>query len=115
MKEAETTQRIGAVVGLRPDMVDAYCRLHADPWPEVIAANQRAGLANYSIFLLRERNLLFSYYEYRGTDRAGDAARLAADPVMQEWWRLCRPMQAPIVPTEGVRRWADMRPVFFQP
>lgn len=108
-------RRIGAVVGLRPDAVDAYCRLHADPWPEVVAANRDAGRTNYSIFLLREKSLLFSYYEYRGEDRAADAARLAANPVMQDWWRLCRPPQLPIVTTNGARRWADMELIFHQP
>lgn len=107
-------QRIGAVVGLRPDAAEAYCRLHANPWPEVVAANRKAGLSNYSIFLLREKNLLFSYYEYEGTDRAADAARLGANPVMQEWWRLCRPLQAPVVPVEGARLWKDMPLVFHQ-
>lgn len=107
-------QRSGAVVSLRPEDVEEYCKLHANPWPEVMAANRLAGLTNYSIFLLREKNLLFSYNEYRGADRAADAANLAADPVMQEWWRRCRPMQVPIVATTGERRWASMELIFHQ-
>jgi L-rhamnose mutarotase len=115
MNELHPARRIGAVVCLRPDAVEAYCRLHANPWPEVIAANRQAGLTNYSIFLLREKNLLFSYREYRGEDRAVDASRLAANPAVQEWWRICRPMQTPIMATGGMRRWVDMESVFFQP
>jgi L-rhamnose mutarotase len=108
-------RRIGAVVGIRPDSIETYRRLHADPWPEVTAENARAGISNYSIFLFREQNLLFSYYEYAGTDRAADAARMAANPVMQDWWKLCRPCQVPLVEGPGARRWADMEPIFYQP
>jgi L-rhamnose mutarotase len=107
-------RRSGAVVGLLPEAVEEYCRLHANPWPEVVAANRLAGLTNYSIFLLREKNLLFSYNEYRGGDRAADRARLAADPAMQEWWRRCRPMQVPIMAANGARRWTDMELIFHQ-
>ncbi len=107
--------RLGSVVALREESVDLYCRLHANPWPEVTAEIARAGISNYSIFLLRERNLLFSYSEYRGTDRAADARRMAESPAMQEWWKLCRPCQVPILQSDGARRWADMESVFFQP
>jgi L-rhamnose mutarotase len=108
-------RRSGAVVGLRPDAVEEYCRLHAEAWPEVLAANRLAGLSNYSIFLWREKNLLFAYNEYRGEDRAADAAKMAANPVMQEWWRRCRPMQVPVAPVAGQRRWADLERIFYQP
>ena len=108
-------RRIGAVVGLRPDAVEEYCRLHAQAWPEVLAANRQAGITNYSIFLLREHNLLFAYQEYRGEERAADRAKLAANPVMQEWWRLCRPLQMPIAKTSDARRWVDMDLIFHQP
>ncbi len=111
----DSVMRVGSVVGLREDSVDLYCRLHANPWPEVTAEIARAGISNYSIFLLRERNLLFSYYEYRGMDRAAGARSMAANPAMQEWWRLCRPCQLPIMPGDGTRRWADMESIFYQP
>jgi len=107
--------RFGSAVGIREESVDLYCRLHANPWPEVTEEIARAGISNYSIFLLRERNLLFSYYEYSGSNKAEDFARMAANPRMQEWWKLCRPCQVPLVPTEGTRRWTDMEKVFFQP
>ena len=112
--ENNTVLRVGSVVGIRPESIDTYCRLHAEPWPEVTAENARAGLTNYSIFLLREHNLLFSYYEYTGTDRAADAARSAANPAMQEWWKLVRPCQVPLVTAPGARRWTNMEPIFYQ-
>jgi len=107
--------KIGTAVGIRPEHIDRYCELHANPWPEVLAQNRNAGLSNYSIFLLRQRNLLFSYYERAGADRPRGAERAAANPVMQEWWRLCRSFQVPLVPAEGPRLWADMERIFYQP
>ena len=115
MSRLFTTSSNLSLVKLQPDAVEEYCRLHAQAWPEVLAANQQAGMTNYSIFLLREKNLLVSYHEYRGADRAADRAKLAANPVMQEWWRLCRPLQVPVTTEIGVRRWADMDLIFHQP
>ena len=114
MENGGPVTRIGAVVGIRPESIETYRSLHANPWPEVLAANKLAGRSNYSIFLLPQRNLLFSYYEYRGHDRAADAARTASDPVVQEWLAACRPCQVPLVEGLGDRRWADMEPVFYQ-
>jgi L-rhamnose mutarotase len=106
--------RVGAVVGIRPESVGLYRELHANPWQEVRDEIRRAGISNYSIFHMREMNLLFSYYEYRGNDRAADAQRMALNPAMQEWWKLCRPCQVPLAPTHGQRRWIDVDPIFFQ-
>ena len=36
--------------------------------------------------------MLFSYYEYIGTDHAADQARIAADPATQRWWQLTDPL-----------------------
>ena len=108
-------RRIGAVVGISPESVDAYRKLHDNIWPEVVARNHAAGLRNQSIFMLREKSLLFSYSEYVGEDRVADMAQAAQDPVMQRWWGLCRPLQVPILPTDGSRRWTDLELVFHQP
>ncbi len=106
--------KIGSAVGIRPVHIDRYCELHANPWPEVVEENRNTGRSNYSIFLLRQRNLLFSYYELTGTDRPAGPER-AASPAMQEWWKLCRSFQVPLVPAEGPRLWTDMERVFHQP
>ncbi len=29
--------KIGTAVGIRPEHIDRYCELHANPWPEVLA------------------------------------------------------------------------------
>ena len=108
-------RRVGAVVGLVPGSVEEYRRLHDEIPPEVAAANREAGMRNHSMFLLREKNLLFSYYEFDGNDRAAARARLAANPAMQAWWRLCRPLQIPVLETTGERRWTDIELILHQP
>lgn len=63
-------QRMGMVLRLRPDQVTAYCQLHAAVWPQVLARLSASHITNYSIFLRQPENLLFSYFEYTGTDYA---------------------------------------------
>jgi L-rhamnose mutarotase len=105
-----TVQRIGAVVRLRPGKRDEYERLHADVWPGVLARLKECHIGNYSIFV--HDDLLFSYYEYTGDDLAADMARVAADPVTQEWWKLTDPCQEPVSQTPDGRPWTEMRSVF---
>jgi len=114
MERRSSITRIGAAVGIRPEALETYRQLHANPWPEVLAENSKAGRSNYSIFLLPQKNLLFSCYEYSGHDRAADAARMAQNPVMQEWWSRCRPAQIPLVDGTGDRRWTDLELIFHQ-
>jgi L-rhamnose mutarotase len=76
-------QRMGHVVEIRPEAIEEYERIHADVWPEVLAALTRANVHNYSIF--RHGELLFSYWEYMGEDFVADMKVIADDPVSQKW------------------------------
>ena len=89
-------QRIGSVIGIHPDKIAEYKRLHAAVWPEVLAKIADCNIRNYSIFLREPENLMFAYFEYHGTDFAGDMAKMAADPKTQAWWKLCGPCQVPL-------------------
>ena len=71
-------QRMGMVIGVKPDMIAEYRRLHAAVWPEILALISDCNIRNYTIFL--RGDTLFSYYEYVGTDHAADQARIRADP-----------------------------------
>lgn len=42
-------------------------------------------------------SLLFGYWECHGTDFAADAAKMAADPVTQDWWTPTDPCQEPLL------------------
>src|SRR4051794_38630123 len=63
-------QRMGQVLGLKPEKVKEYVRLHADVWPEILEMISACNIKNYSIYLKEPENLLFAYYEYHGTDYA---------------------------------------------
>jgi L-rhamnose mutarotase len=52
-------RRFGQIIGLKPDQIEAYERLHAAVWPEVLATIAACNIHNYSIF--RHGDLLFAY------------------------------------------------------
>ena len=67
-------QRMGMVIGLKPEKIAEYKRLHADAWPDILDMISKCNIRNYSIFLKEPENLLFGYWEYHGTDFKADAA-----------------------------------------
>ncbi|MBE0704793.1 MAG: L-rhamnose mutarotase, partial [Afipia sp.] len=76
-------KRYGMVIGLRADMIDAYRKLHAAAWPDVLRMIKECHIRNYSIYLRQlddGQHYLFSYFEYVGADFAADMAKMAADP-----------------------------------
>ena len=103
-------KRYGSLIGLRPEALDEYKRYHAAVWPEVLAMIQKCNIHNYSIFL--KDGLLFSYFEYHGTNYDVDMARMAADPKTQEWWKIMIPMQRPLETRGKDQWWASMEEVF---
>lgn len=50
-------KRIGSVIGVKPDQITEYERIHADVWPGVLATLKRANVTKFSIF--RHENMLF--------------------------------------------------------
>ncbi len=106
-------QRIGMVIGVKPEKIEEYKRLHAAVWPDILAMISACNIRNYSIFLKEPENLLFSFFEYHGADYAADMAKMAADPKTQEWWAVCMPCQAPLDTRKEGEWWAGMEEVFF--
>ena len=104
-------QRIASVIRLLPEKREAYLRLHADPWPEVMATLKRVGVSNYSIFL--HGNLLFSYLEYSGESWQDAQAEIARDPHTQAWWEQTDPCQIPVQSALPGEWWSAMKPVFL--
>jgi L-rhamnose mutarotase len=108
-------ERYGMVIGIKPEKIEDYKRLHAAAWPGVLAKIKECHIRNYSIYLReveKGQYLLFSYFEYTGNDFAADMARMAADPETQRWWKETDPCQS-AVPTrlEG-EFWSRMDEVF---
>ena len=82
-------RRFGQHARLKPECVEQYKQLHAASWPKVLATISECNIQNYSIFL-KGRDL-FAYFEYVGSDYDADMAKMAADPVTQEWWTHTKP------------------------
>jgi L-rhamnose mutarotase len=105
-------RRYGHVLGLKPDRIAEYKRLHAAVWPGVLDLIADCNIKNYTIFLKEPENLLFAYYEYHGDDFAADMAKMAEIKVMQDWWELCIPCQEPLPTRKPGEWWAVMEEVF---
>lgn len=108
-------KRYGSVIGLRNEHVEEYRRLHAAVWPAVLAKITECRIRNYTIYLRRlpdGNHYLFSHFEYHGADFTADMARMAADPVTQDWWSRCMPCQQPLPDRAEGEWWAGMEEVF---
>ncbi|RFC68628.1 MULTISPECIES: L-rhamnose mutarotase [Mesorhizobium] len=105
-------QRMGSILGIKPEAIAEYKRLHAAVWPEVLDKIADCNIKNYSIFLREPENLLFAYFEYHGTDFAADSAKMAADPKTQEWWAINMPLQVPLATVKEGDWWATTEEVF---
>ncbi|MFL5777551.1 MAG: L-rhamnose mutarotase [Chloroflexota bacterium] len=103
-------RRFGQIIDVLPDRIREYEALHAEPWPEVLSAIGRANIRNYSIF--RHDTRLFGYFEYVGDDFEADMARMAADPAIQDWWRLTDAMQTPYPEREPGTWWLTIPEIF---
>jgi len=105
-------QRMAMVIGVKPDRIEEYKRLHAATWPDVLAQIRSSNIKNYSIFLREPENLLFGYLEYHGADFTADMARMAQDPKTQEWWTHTDPCQTPLASASKDEHWVMMTEVF---
>jgi L-rhamnose mutarotase len=108
-------QRYGSVIGIRPEKIEYYKKLHAAVWPGVLKMIKACNIRNYSIYL-RElepgKFYLFSYFEYTGKNYETDMAKMAADATTQEWWKECNPCQFPISTHGDKEWWSRMEEVF---
>lgn len=108
-------KRYGSVIGVRPEKLEEYKKLHAAVWPDVLKMIRQCHIRNYSIYLRRlddGKHYLFSYFEYTGDDFAADMAKMAADPATQKWWAVCKPCQEPLAGRAPDEWWAGMDEVF---
>ena len=110
-----TIKRYGMVIGLRPEKMEEYKKLHAAVWPEVLAMIRQCHIRNFCIYLRQlddGQHYLFSHFEYTGPDFAADMAKMAADPTTQRWWSVCMPCQKPLENRASGEWWANMEEVF---
>jgi L-rhamnose mutarotase len=103
-------RRIGQVIGVKPEAILEYERLHAQVWPEVLATLHACNVRNYTIF--RHEQTLFAYFEYIGEDFAADMAKIAADPKTREWWTHTDPLQEPFPNRAEGEWWLTLKEIF---
>ena len=108
----KTSRRMGMVIAIRPEKIDEYKRLHADAWPAVLERIKACNINNYTIFLREPENLLFSYWEYDGTDFEADMAEMARHEPTQKWWQLTDPCQMRLDSASDGEKWSSMEEVF---
>jgi L-rhamnose mutarotase len=113
--EASHSQRIGMVIGIKPNKISAYEALHAASNPGVRDLLTKYHMHNFSIFIHQfddGKYYLFGYYEYTGTDYKADMAKLSAEPRNQQWLSTTDPLQ---IPLSGEKSWAMMQEVYHNP
>jgi L-rhamnose mutarotase len=103
-------KRFGQIIGIKPEDLESYRKYHADVWPGVLKMITECNIRNYTIF--HRDGLLFAFFEYTGDDFSADMAKMAADPLTQEWWAVMKPMQQPLENREEGEWWASMEEVF---
>ena len=74
---------------LKPDKVDDYITLHAEPWPELLELIAECNIHNYSISVRGTQ--VYTYFEYTGDDYEADMKKMGESPVMQKWWTYSKP------------------------
>ena len=113
--KSEDIKRIGMVIKLKEDEIEAYKRIHGDNHHGVRDLLIKYNMRNFSIFLiqLEDGNYYeFGYYEYTGDNFEEDMKNLAAEPRNRAWLKVTDAMQNPL---PGYESWAEMEPIFFNP
>ncbi len=103
-------KRYGSVIRVKPERYEEYKQCHAAAWPGVLAMITACNIRNYSIYY--KDGLLFSYFEYVGSDYDADMAKMAADPTTQDWWAYVKPMHDPLPTRAEGEWWAGMEEIF---
>ena len=108
--EQKQVMRYGSVIRVKPGKLEEYKALHAHPWPGINRKLKELHIRNYSIYY--RDGYLFSYFEYTGSDFEADMARMAADSLTREWWKLTDPCQIPVETAAEGEWWAPMEEVY---
>lgn len=82
-------KRVGFILKVKQDKIDAYKKIHQNVWPEMQAALSRTGWHNYSLFL-REDGLLFGYFE-TPTDLQTAIDKMGKEAINTKWQEMMAP------------------------
>jgi L-rhamnose mutarotase len=103
-------KRIGFILKVRQDMIEAYKKHHEAVWPEMLAALRRTGWHNYSLFM-RADGTLFGYFE---TPESFDAARAGMDreAINAQWQTFMAPYFEGVPGTHADKMMVELEEVF---
>lgn len=107
---SENVIRKGSVIKVKPEKLEYYKALHANPWPKVDSMLKECNIRNYSIYY--RDGYLFSYLEYTGEDWDADMANLAADSTIQVWWEETDPCQEPVESAQEGEWWVELEELY---
>ena len=114
-KKTERVERYGSVIGVKPEKLEYYKQLHANPWPTVNEALKEAHVRNYSIYLTQfddGRWYLFSYLEYTGRNFEADMKKLGENSEVRRWWKETDPCQFGLKNRKESEWWKSMSEVY---
>lgn len=103
-------KRIAQVIKVKPEKLELYRQLHANPWKDICDEITACNIRNYSIYLFDDK--LFAYMEYTGDDFEADMAKMAEHPQTKLWWSLTNPCQEPVEQAAEGEWWHDIEEVF---
>lgn len=104
-------RRLGIVIGLKGECISEYRHLHEGPGVRDLLL--KYGIRNFNIFLRRMPDgkfYEFAYYEYHGSDYAGDWDKLVKEDRNIAWLEQTDAMQTPLPDQTS---WAAMERIFF--
>jgi L-rhamnose mutarotase len=81
-------QRVATFMVVKEGKEEEYRQAHRNVWPEILEGIKRAGIRNYSIFMMGCQ--LFSYFEVEDLDKA--MVTISADPINQRWQEHMAPL-----------------------
>jgi len=118
-EQKKAPRRCGSVIRLRKEKYEEYKKLHANVWPDVLKRIYDSNIRNFTIYYRADVGLMFSHFEYVGSDFENDLKAIGEDPKTLEWWKVCEPCQEPLkwdgpAPSEGGKGdwWAGMEELF---
>jgi|TARA_B100000959_G_scaffold202462_1_gene211938 L-rhamnose mutarotase len=114
----EGTTYHASVIELIPEKEKLYRELHAEVWPEVCTAIEKANIRDYRIYRaeMHGKLYLFATFAYIGNDFEADMATIADDPSTRDkWWPLTDPCQIRIPGTPKGDQWLSMEQLMHLP
>ncbi|EME79006.1 uncharacterized protein MYCFIDRAFT_57882 [Pseudocercospora fijiensis CIRAD86] len=110
-------RRIGQIVRLKRECLQAYKDCHAAVWPAVLQQIKDCNIVDYSIFLDESSMTLFASMKYAGSDFDADMEKMKANPEVRRWWQMTDSMQESLVPgstgsTDEKGWWQPLEEVF---